>query len=104
MSASQIKFLSETPFAKAIACSLATTNPNKLLIDTGGTKLKIETHKTVYIFDATPELLDDVRSKTNTWAEGDETVCMTIENAMEHEALRPLLKDIGCDGDVILSL
>ena len=73
--------------------------------------MKIETHKTVYIFDATPELLDDVRAKTNNWAEGDGVVCMTTENAIKHEALRPLLKNIGCDGDtgfingdVILSL
>ena len=66
--------------------------------------MKIETYKTIYIFDATPELLDEVRAKTNCWAEGDGTVCMTIENAMEHEALRPLLNDIDCDGDVILSL
>lgn len=62
-------------------------------------------HNTVYLAGASCALMDQVRREANYWAEGDESVCMTFEDAMEIKALAPFLDDIKEDrGDVILSL
>ena len=65
--------------------------------------MKVEIHKTVYVTGASCALLDKVRGEVNSWADGDENVCMTFEDALGVEELKPLLKDIRDGGDVILS-
>ena len=65
--------------------------------------MKVEIHKTIYVTGASCALLDKVRGEVNSWADGDENVCMTFEDALGVEELKPLLKDIRDGGDVILS-
>ena len=65
--------------------------------------MQVQTHTTTYIMGASDALMDKVRAEANAWAEGDDNICMTFEDAMEVEELTPLLRNITNGGDVILS-
>ena len=66
--------------------------------------MKVAVHKTVYVMGAPCALMDKVRSTANPWADGDENICMTFEEALEVDELKALLEPIQDGGDVILSL
>lgn len=66
--------------------------------------MKVQIHPTIYVMGASCELMDKVRANTNSWAEGNENICMMFEEAIEIEELKPLLNGIKDGGDVILSL
>jgi len=65
--------------------------------------MKIEEGRVLYIMGASCALMDKIRRQCNSWADGDENICMTFEEAVELDELRSLLK--GRDGgmDVIVS-
>lgn len=68
--------------------------------------MKAEIEKIVYITGVPSSLMDKVRSEKNTWAEGEENLCLNFECAMEIEEIAPLLEALETNGgcDVILSL
>ncbi len=66
--------------------------------------MKVEISKVVYIMGVSCSLMDKVRRGVNSWAEGNENICMTFEEALDVEELQPLLEGIQDGGDVILSL
>ena len=65
--------------------------------------MEVAIHKTVYVMGAPYDLMDKVRSTVNSWADGDENICMTFEEALEIDELKALLEPIQDGGDVILS-
>lgn len=64
--------------------------------------MRVETYKTTYIIGIPDALMDEVRASINAWAEGDYNICVTFDEALTIDALRPLIEDIGFEGDVIL--
>jgi len=66
--------------------------------------MKIAIHKTIYVMGASFDLMDKVRRKVNSWADGAENICMTFEEALTIDELKPMLEPIRDGGDVILSL
>lgn len=65
--------------------------------------LRLEAGKALYVTGATNALLDELRMMNN-WAEGDENVCMTFDQACEHPALLPFLTASAHSGcDVVVS-
>jgi len=65
--------------------------------------MRIETFNTIYVMETPCELMDKIRSNSNYWADGDENICLTFEEAIEIEELKPLLDNIKNAGDVIIS-
>ena len=57
----------------------------------------------IYVYGATREFIDELRQDVNSWADGQDNVCLTFEDAMEVDALKEVLKDIKVAGDVIVS-
>lgn len=65
--------------------------------------MKILTYNIVNVIRVPCALMDKVRTEVNTWAQGDNDVCLTLEDALEVEELAPLLSHIQPGSDVILS-
>jgi hypothetical protein len=65
--------------------------------------MKVETCKVIYIFEAPIELINKIQAQNNTWAEGDDNICMTFEEAETIDEFKDLLKDIKDGTDVIIS-
>ena len=66
--------------------------------------MEVVIHKAVYVMGASHALMDKVRRTANSWADGDENICMTFEEALEVDELKALLEPIRDGGDVILSV
>jgi hypothetical protein len=67
-----------------------------------GDSMTTQISNALYIMGASCELMEKVRKETDNWAESNTNICMTYEQAVEIEELRPYLKEtFGCD--VILS-
>ena len=67
-------------------------------------RMKIQVSPVIYIMGASCALMDKVRRECSSWADGDENICMTFEEACEVDELKPLLKDHLDASDVVLSL
>jgi peptidoglycan/xylan/chitin deacetylase (PgdA/CDA1 family) len=70
----------------------------------GNEIMKAQNSKVIYIMEAGCELMDKIRQESNYWAERDENICLTFDDAMEVEELVPLLKEFDGGCDVIVSL
>jgi hypothetical protein len=58
---------------------------------------------TLFIMEVGAELMDKIRREGNCWAEGDENICMTFEDALEIKELKELISGKNA-GDVIISI
>jgi hypothetical protein len=61
--------------------------------------------KVAYIVGTPAALMDKIRSECNNWADGDENICLTFEDAMDLEIdeLKPFLQDLSEGCDIIIS-
>ena len=65
--------------------------------------MKTEECKVVYVMEAGEQLMDKIRRECSCWADGNENVCMTFEEAITNKELRKALKPYKGDCDVIVS-
>lgn len=65
--------------------------------------MRVDVNKVVYVTEAGARLMDKIRRECSCWADGNENICLTFEEAGENSELRKVLKD--CEGgcDVIVS-
>jgi len=78
-------------------------NKNKDVFETAYS-MRIEVHPVIYITDCPYDLMDKIRTESYPWSEGQCNICLTYEEAMEIEELKPVLAltdQSGCD--VIIS-
>ena len=62
--------------------------------------MKAQVFRTIYIMDAGAEVMEAIRENGHAWANGDENLCMTYEDALEIPELARVLKRVtqrGCD-------
>jgi len=55
-----------------------------------------------YVCGVSRSMMDKIRAKTNSWAEGNDNICLTAEEALTIDELK-LLLPAGPIGDVIIS-
>ena len=65
--------------------------------------MKTEECKVVYVMEAGEQLMDKIRRECSYWADGNENICMTFEEAITNKELRKALKPYKGDCDVIVS-
>lgn len=65
--------------------------------------MNAETCQTIYIMNVGKKLMNTIRETANAWADGQETVCMTYEDAFEIPELAKVLKKLKGGCDVIVS-
>ena len=65
--------------------------------------MKTEEYKVVYVMEAGAQLMDKIRRECSCWADGDENICMTFEDAITNKELRKALKPYKGNCDVIVS-
>ena len=65
--------------------------------------MKVEMYKVAYIMEAGAELMDRIRRECSCWADGDENLCLTSEEAETLPELAAVLKGVASDCDVIVS-
>lgn len=65
--------------------------------------MKTEEYKVIYVMEAGEQLMDKIRRKCSCWADGDENICMTFEDAITNKELRKALKPYKGGCDVIVS-
>jgi len=65
--------------------------------------VKTEVNKVIYVMEAGAQLMDKIRRECSCWADGDENICMTFEDAITNKELRKALKPYKGGCDVIVS-
>jgi hypothetical protein len=65
--------------------------------------VKTEVNKVIYVMEAGAQLMDKIRRECSCWADGDENICMTFEDAITNKELRRALKPYKGGCDVIVS-
>ena len=65
--------------------------------------MKTEVNKVIYVMEAGAQLMDKIRRECSCWADGDENICMTFEDAITNKELRKALKPYKGGCDVIVS-
>lgn len=65
--------------------------------------MKAKMYKVAYIMEAGAELMDRIRRECSCWAEGNENLCLTSEDAETLPELAAVLKGVASDCDVIVS-
>lgn len=65
--------------------------------------MKTEECKVVYVMEAGEQLMDKIRRECSYWADGNENVCMTFDEAITNKELCKALKPYKGDCDVIVS-
>lgn len=65
-------------------------------------EMKTEVNKVVYVMEAGAELMDKIRRECSCWADGDENLCLTSEEAETLPELAEVLNGVA-DCDVIVS-
>ena len=65
--------------------------------------MKTEVNKVIYVMEAGAKLMDKIRCECSCWADGDENICMTFEDAITNKELRKALKPYKGGCDVIVS-
>jgi hypothetical protein len=76
---------------------------NLLTLTLEGNKMRMAEFPTLYVMEAGAELMDKIRREGNYWAEGDENICMTFEDALEIDELKELISGKNA-GDVVISI
>ena len=64
--------------------------------------MKVEMYKVAYIMEAGAELMDRIRRECSCWADGDENLCLTSEEAETLPELAEALNGVA-NCDVIVS-
>lgn len=65
--------------------------------------MTVQVFRTIYIMDTDAEVMETIRESGKAWANGDENLCMTYEDAMEVPELAKVLKKLKGGCDVIVS-
>lgn len=65
--------------------------------------MKTEVNKVIYVMEAGAQLMDKIRRECSCWADGNENLCMTFEDAITNKELRKALKPYKGGCDVIVS-
>jgi len=65
--------------------------------------MKTKTYQVIYVMEAGAQLMDKIRRDCSCWADGDENLCMTFEEAITNKELRKALKPYKGGCDVIVS-
>jgi len=65
--------------------------------------MKTKTYKVIYVMEAGAQLMDKIRRECSCWADGNENICMTFEEAITNKELRKALKPYKGGCDVIVS-
>ena len=65
--------------------------------------MKTEVNEVIYVMEAGAQLMDKIRRECPCWADGDENICMTFEDAITNKELRKALKPYKGGCDVIVS-
>ena len=65
--------------------------------------MKTEVNEVIYVMEAGAQLMDKIRRDCSYWADGDENICMTFEDAITNKELRKALKPYKGGCDVIVS-
>ena len=67
--------------------------------------MKTEEYKVIYVMEAGAKLMDKIRRECSCscWADGDENICMTFDEAITNKELRKALKPYKGGCDVIVS-
>lgn len=65
--------------------------------------MKTEVNEVIYVMEAGAQLMDKIRRECSCWADGDENICMTFEDAITNKELRKALKPYKGGCDVIVS-
>lgn len=65
--------------------------------------MKTEVNEVIYVMEAGAQLMDKIRRDCSCWADGNENICMTFEEAITNKELRKALKPYTGGCDVIVS-
>jgi len=65
--------------------------------------LKTEVNKVIYVMEAGAQLMDKIRRECSCWADGDENLCLTSDEAETLPELAEALKSVATNCDVIVS-
>jgi hypothetical protein len=65
--------------------------------------MEVQTNKVIYVMRVPDDLMDKIRNETESWADGNQNICLMYEDALEIEEIRPLIENIKDAGDVIFS-
>lgn len=65
--------------------------------------MKTEVNEVIYVMEAGAQLMDKIRRECSCWADGDENICMTFEDAITNKELRKALEPYKGGCDVIVS-
>ena len=65
--------------------------------------MKTEVNKVIYVMEAGAQLMDKIRRECSCWADGNENLCLTFDEAINNKELRNALKPYKGGCDVIVS-
>ena len=66
--------------------------------------MRASAYNVLYVLECGATLMDKIRRTASYWAEGDENICLTAEQAAEIEELSGIMgQHPNFDGDVIVS-
>ena len=65
--------------------------------------MKTEVNKVIYVMEVGAQLMDKIQRDCSYWADGNENICMTLEEAIANKELRKALKSYKGGFDVIVS-
>ena len=65
--------------------------------------MKVEEYKVIYVMEAGAQLMDKIRRDCSCWADGNENICMTFDEAINNRERRKSLKPYTGGCDVIVS-
>lgn len=65
--------------------------------------MKTEVNEVIYVMEAGAQLMDKIRRECSCWADGNENLCLTFDEAINNKELRKALKPYKDGCDVIVS-
>ena len=65
--------------------------------------MKVEEYKVIYVMEAGAKLMDKIRRDCSYWADGNENICLTFDEAINNKELCKALKPHKGGCDVIVS-
>ncbi len=65
--------------------------------------MEAQVFRTIYVMDASAEVMEAIRENVRAWASSDEYLCITYEDALEIPELARVLKRFKGGCDVIVS-
>jgi len=65
--------------------------------------MKTEVNEVIYVMEAGAQLMDKILRDCSYWADGNENICLTFDEAINNKELRKALKPYKGGCDVIVS-